>query len=294
MKTKEAYKNFEIVLINKTHDGNLQLAKAQFKDKFGDIPWYSLPLLYNLKCYEVFQIHFIEEIKRRECSFIVLEPDRYQCLTYFGFGILDKYGIDAYPFTLEKAVVVEKSIQRKGLVLSELLSPSAPLRRGGSTCNDEEDTTVSMLSGKRVLLLFATHSCYECGLFLPILKKMYDESKGTHDHFEVIYISLDCVESPSSFPRGIQRMSWLIHAYAPQFAVDLAKRVFGNFPRLPAIAAFGPNGHLETKESNLAFKEVWNSKYPFIQADMDEEVCRELIDNMYQWDLDLADLVYMK
>ncbi|KAL6549533.1 hypothetical protein OROHE_008650 [Orobanche hederae] len=248
MRTSEAYSNFEIVLVHKVYDGNLPLAKARFKDKFGDIPWYSLPLTYNKKCCHVFWLDFVW--KTKESVFIVLEPDRYQRLSYFAFGILDKFGIDAYPFTLEKAVIIEKSIQRKQLVLSQLLSPLAPLRRGGSTCNNEEDTTVSMLSGKRILLLFAMHSCYECGPFLSKLKKMYDESKGTDDHFEVIYISLDCVETPYSFPRGIQRMPWLIHSYAPRFAEDLAKRVFPVFPRLPAIAAFGPDGHLETKESN--------------------------------------------
>lgn len=136
MKTSEAYKNFKIVLINKAFDGNLQLAKARFKDKFGDIPWYSLPLIYNKRCCQVFQVNTIEW-KMRECFFIVHEPDRYQCLSYFSFGILDKFGIDAYPITLEKVVVVEKSKQRKQLVLSQLLSPLAPLHKGGSTCTDE-------------------------------------------------------------------------------------------------------------------------------------------------------------
>lgn len=141
-----------------------------------------------------------------------------------------------------------------------------------------------MLSGKPILVLFATNCCYECGRFLPKLKKLYDENNGTAEHFEVIYISLDCVQSTRSFPQGIQKMQWLIHAYEPRFAHSLAERVFGVIPCLPAIAAFGSDGNLLTKESNLGFKEVWNCKYPFIEADIDEEVCKELMD-VHHWNL---------
>lgn len=80
-------------------------------------------------------------------------------------------------------------------------------------------------------------------------------------------------------------MPWLVHAFVPQFSVYLSKRVFELPPRLPAIAAFGRDGYLETKESNLAVKKSWNSEYPFIQADMGVAVHKELID-MHGWDLE--------
>lgn len=81
-------------------------------------------------------------------------------------------------------------------------------------------------------------------------------------------------------------MPWLVHAFEAEFATALVQQVFDVFPpRLPAIAAFGPDGHLETKESNLAFKNNSNSKYPFIEGNLDVEVHRELI-HYYGWDLD--------
>lgn len=121
---------------------------------------------------------------------------------------------------------------------------------------------------------------------MPALKRMYLEKKGTRDDFEIIYISLDCDESPSSFPMSIQEMPWLVHSYVPDFSIFLVYKVFKLPFDIPAIAVFGPNGHLETKESNLAFKKEWNSKYPFIEADMDKEVHMEL-QNRHKWDLDI-------
>lgn len=121
---------------------------------------------------------------------------------------------------------------------------------------------------------------------MPELRRMYLEKKGgTDDDFEIIYISLNCDESTTSFPSSIREMPWLVHSFVPHFAVSLSKKVF-EFPRVfPAIAAFGRDGHLVTKESNLAFKKGWNSKYPFIKAEMDDEVRWELVD-MHNWDLE--------
>lgn len=83
---------------------------------------------------------------------------------------------------------------------------------------------------------------------------------------------------PSSFLDCFQEMPWLILWFGPEYTVSLTRELFDVFPpRLPAIAAFGPDGHLETKESNLAFKNDFYSEYPFIQADMSEEVCVELM-----------------
>lgn len=144
--------------------------------------------------------------------------------------------------------------------------------------------TVSHLSGKRVLLLFATHFCYEVGSYLPRLKRMYNDKKGTSGEFEVVYISMDCDEKPSSFLSSIQLMPWLFHPFVPDFAVTLYEKVFQYPPHLPAIAEFGPDGHLQTKASNLSLKAKWKSTFPFIQTDMAEEVHKELV-HRYKWDL---------
>lgn len=119
---------------------------------------------------------------------------------------------------------------------------------------------------------------------MPKLVEAYEKNKGTKDEFEVVYVSLDCEESSSSFRKGIQEMPWLVHAYMPAFAVSLCEKIFNRRPKLPAIAAFNDAGNLETKAYNLAFKDEWNSSFPFIGNDMSKLVCKELI-NKYKWNL---------
>lgn len=125
---------------------------------------------------------------------------------------------------------------------------------------------------------------------MPALKQLYLQQRkrsnkdvDVDDDFEIIYISLGCIESPTSFVASIQAMPWLVHPFAPYFGVKLAAKIFDSL-KLPAIAAFGADGHLETKESNLGFKKKWDSKYPFIQPEMDDEVHSEILHkHNYKW-----------
>lgn len=146
---------------------------------------------------------------------------------------------------------------------------------------------VADLVGTRVLLLFATHSSYRAGNFLPELQNLYKEMYGTVDHFEVIYLSLDCVRYARSFPMCIQEMPWLIHSFLPDFAATLMTRLFGydHAIRIPAIAAFGPQWNLVGKEENLAFKMFDNSDYPFVAPYSTEAAVRQDFSTKYGWNL---------
>lgn len=130
------YNDFEIVLVNDV-TWNRLFAEEEFKKKFGcAIPWYSLPV-DGRKVSAIFKIgwhHFAELVAPMSNAgyFIMLQPDKYQPLSYFAYDILEEYGIDAYPFTLERAVMTETLKQQEKLVLTEILSPMAPLCRGGS------------------------------------------------------------------------------------------------------------------------------------------------------------------
>lgn len=70
-------------------------------------------------------------------------------------------------------------------------------------------------------------------------------------------------------------MRWFVHACVPHFDASLAEKVFEVPFHLPAIAAFGFDGHLEAKDTNLAFKVEWSITYPFIEAHLCKEVHRE-------------------
>ncbi|KAL6540521.1 hypothetical protein OROMI_024404 [Orobanche minor] len=127
---------FEIVFINEGSI-NRSVAKAEFEKEFGcTMPWYSLPFDGRRLC-QLFNLvgfgRFYHRGDPESGYFIILDPDKYQSVSYFAFNILEEFGNDAYPFTLEKAVTITKSRQQKELVLRKLLSSSAPLHRGGST-----------------------------------------------------------------------------------------------------------------------------------------------------------------
>lgn len=143
---------------------------------------------------------------------------------------------------------------------------------------------MSELYGKCVLLLFATYSSFKDVEFLSKLQGLY-QSKTADQDFEIVYMSLDCDES-SLFPKAVQAMPWVAHAFAPKFAHAVARKIFGQYPRFPAIAAFGPTGNLQAKESDLAFKTDGDRNFPFIK-NMDEEIEYELrYDPDYKWDLE--------
>lgn len=107
---------------------------------------------------------------------------------------------------------------------------------------------------------YSWNVCISFGLWsaLSTLGRMYDDQTGANDdHFEITYISMDC-DDPSACL--VQRMSWWVCSLDQLNACSLATRLFTfRHPSLPAIAAFGPNEHLEAKDSNLNSKTGLNS-----------------------------------
>lgn len=282
---EKQHKEFEIVVIFGLFF-ELPYDEAQFKEEFKHLDWYSLPVDGRYLSH-LFNVGYPHDNYTPDVGyFIILEPGRPTLsLGYFAFDIWGSFGSDAYPFTPERAVMIKKEKEQKKVSLDNLLSASTQLRRGRGSKWHEEDTTLGRLLRKNVplVLLFATHSCYESGSFLPLLKQMYLEKKGTNEYFEIIYISLDCDKSPSSFASCIQEMPWLVHAHVPEYAVALMEDLFDLPVPIPAIAAFGPDWHLVSKESNLAFKTDWNPEYPFI-SDLGVEVLKDLT-KKHRWDL---------
>lgn len=126
-------KKFAIVSAN---EGGLSLSyfKNTFPEEYKDIPWYRLPYDGRKLC-RLLHIpldNYDYDISSSAGHFVITERDRYQPLNFFALDVLKIYGIGAFPFTLERAVELEKKKQEK-LELCKLLSPSVPLRRGCST-----------------------------------------------------------------------------------------------------------------------------------------------------------------
>lgn len=246
------------------------------------IPWYTLPATKCRYLHKVFQSNLKDPyLSSGACDLVILKGDKHHPVSYFALHIFVLFGVDAYPFTMEKAVQVAKKEQQDDIVLKEILSSESILRRQGSA--GSEVITVSELDGRHVLLLFGIHDC-EWESFWSTIKNVYVDKRHDVD-FEIIYIDLDFSLESISSSSTIEKMPWVVHSSEPEVAASLFDCVFPVYQHLPAIAAFGVNGHLETKGSDLASKDKLVSQYPFIQADMYDEVYQELKEE-HGWDLE--------
>lgn len=144
--------DFEIVL-NHSLTLNQSSAKAEFKEEFGNIPWYTL-LGSGRKLCCVLKIVMLSqtEVPREAGYLIILEPGR--SLNYFAFDSYNILVLDTYPFSLENVVKFMTSNLERTLVLDKLLSPYAPLRRGCNSCSKYSICIrCSICSGKVCLFL---------------------------------------------------------------------------------------------------------------------------------------------
>ncbi|KAL8106602.1 putative nucleoredoxin 1 [Apium graveolens] len=275
--------DFVLIPIITSYHSSWSRIRAGCSDLELSIPWYHLP---DNKCrylHKVFHNNLKDPyLSSGACDLIILKGDKHLPVSLFALHIFACFGIDAYPFTMEKAVQVEKKEQQGDLVLKDILSSKSILRKQGSA--GSEVITVSELDGKHVLLLFGTHGC-KSESFVSTMKNLYVDKRRDID-FEIIYIHLDMSLESTSFSSTILKMPWVVHSSKPDVAVSLFECVFPMSAHLPAIAAFGVNGHLETKGSDLASNDKSVSLYPpFIQADMYDEVYQELKDE-HGWDLE--------
>lgn len=122
---------FKIVIINKD-SVNLSTIKAALRTHFKSIPWYVVEVC-GRRLSRMFQTSSSETEYNGHGDLVVLKKDCYNHMSYFALNIMLKYGKNAYPFTLEKAVELEKG-QRSPVVLKDILLPDeVPLRRAISS-----------------------------------------------------------------------------------------------------------------------------------------------------------------
>ncbi|XP_074332730.1 putative nucleoredoxin 1 isoform X1 [Apium graveolens] len=271
--------DFVLIPIITSYHSSWSRIRAGCSDLERSIPWYTLP---DFKCrflHKVFHNYLKDPyLSSGACDLVIFKADKHLPVSLFASHIFARFGVDAYPFTIEKAVQAEMK-QQGDLVLKEILSSKSILRRQGS---EQEEITVSDLDGKHVLLLFGTHG-FKTESFVSTMKNLYVNKQ--RDNFEIIYIHVDFTSESTSFSSNIMKMPWVVHS-SPELAVFLFECVFPMSAHLPAIAAFGVNGHLETKGSDLASNDKLVSLYPpFIQADMYDEVYQELKDE-HGWNLE--------
>lgn len=122
-------KDFEIVFLYKDDHKHISIAKIAFEKELGcPIPWYLLPPDGSSR--QLCRLFGLAS-QWNDITLIILQPDKYQPMSYFAFDILKEYGLASYPFTMESVVTLLKGKQQAGLVLNQLLSSKTLLCRGG-------------------------------------------------------------------------------------------------------------------------------------------------------------------
>lgn len=124
--------NFEIVIIYmQTYYRSVGMLKLM-DNEFGKLPWYTMHGCSKRLC-RVFKLGGIreEELSKDAGYLIIVEANEPRLmLNYFALDIFRRFGVEAYPFTLEKAASLRKNQLEELRALNKLLSPLAPLRRG--------------------------------------------------------------------------------------------------------------------------------------------------------------------
>lgn len=123
-------REFEIIFINEDVNASRYFLEDDFIKKFGrSNPWYKLPNRDNRELSRLLRVgNCLDE--RDGGYFIILKPDRYEPISYFAFNIIDKFGLTAYPFTMEAVVDLSVKELRK-LKLTNLLLPPSLLETPG-------------------------------------------------------------------------------------------------------------------------------------------------------------------
>lgn len=115
---KSKGKRFEIVFVNIHFKGGYDTEEA-FNQETKKMPWLSLPFK-DKRCRKLW-VTFARDPERTICKkneVIIIGPDGVS--DFYGLSVMAKYGSEAYPFTLDMALEVEKKMPR-GPTLDSLI-----------------------------------------------------------------------------------------------------------------------------------------------------------------------------
>ncbi|GLJ16450.1 hypothetical protein SUGI_0279920 [Cryptomeria japonica] len=164
-----------------------------------------------------------------------------------GLKMLEKWGVDAYPFTeeriqelLREAVDLASNQSIKSLLTTET--------RDSLITPDGTEVKVAELEGKIVGLYFAAHWYHQCVTFTPVLADIYKQLKERGAEFEIVFISSD--EDRVSFEEYHRTMPWLAVPYSDLKTKKLLNKTFEieAIPRLIILDVQGKTMQTETVE----------------------------------------------
>ncbi|WOG99017.1 hypothetical protein DCAR_0418363 [Daucus carota subsp. sativus] len=280
IKLKTAYdellakeKNFEIVLVH-IHDSVYSsecATEESFWKTFSKMPWLALPFKDPRCKYlkRVFSYPVDLEGPGPDPRLVIIGP-RGKYYELYGADILQRFGVEAYPFTRMRIAKLEATYMKE-LKLDKFWDPNISfIQKNGP------EVKLSQLVGKRIILVIEGE--WASGKFLRRLKARYLEMKETDDAFEVIFVPKK-VGSPYG-KHVFAAMPWLRHPHRPR-RTNIVK-LLCRFRRGDGIVAFDRDGTV-VRRSTAPSIERGNKEYPFYAGGLEKEALTEVTEK-YNWD----------
>ncbi|KAI8528274.1 hypothetical protein RHMOL_Rhmol12G0137400 [Rhododendron molle] len=239
--------DFEIVFVSADEDDEA------FKGYFSKMPWLAIPFFDSNtrdRLDELFKVMGI--------PYLVILDENGKVMTEDGVEFIQEYGVDAYPFTLERIKEI-KDEEEKAKREQPLKFILASRSRDFVISADGNKVSISELEGNTIGLYFAQSSYKNCVKFTPKLVEVYEKLKAKGEKFEVVMIPFD--DNEESFKQGFEKMPWLSLPFKDKSCVKLAG--YFDIPTIPALVIIGPDGKTLQSDVVEAIEEHGTETYPF-------------------------------
>ncbi|KAM7268995.1 hypothetical protein ACFE04_024492 [Oxalis oulophora] len=239
--------NLEVVFISSDRDEN------SFTDYFSKMPWLSIPFSDSetrAKIKELFKVRGIPSLVFLDGTGAVSSDQ--------GMRFIREYGVDAYPFTLEKINLLKQQEEeaKHNQSLSSLLVSRS---RDYLLSKDGTKVLVSALEGKMVGLYLSIHARESCQDYAVKLVEVYKKLNEKGENFEIVWISLDHEED--SFKQGLESVPWLALPFEDKLCDKLAQ--YFELSSLPRVVIIGPDGKTLNNDVTNLIEEHGVEAYPF-------------------------------
>ncbi|GAV63650.1 C1_3 domain-containing protein/Thioredoxin_8 domain-containing protein [Cephalotus follicularis] len=241
----------EIIFISFDQDEN------GFKEHFKCMPWLALPSDVSLhrKLIGRYRVDRIPSLVSVTSDGLSLEEDL--------IGLIEVYGVEAFPFTRKRREELKASddAKRLGGNLEELL---AHKERSYVVSGDGRKVSVSKLAGKTVGLYFGARWYPPCHAFTAQLIEAYNEllTSSKAECFEIILVSTD--RDHKEFDINISSMPWLAIPYEDKTRQDLC-RIF-NIKGIPTFILIGPDGKTISTNGKSMISLYGAKAFPFTES----------------------------
>ncbi|KAI5084573.1 hypothetical protein GOP47_0000742 [Adiantum capillus-veneris] len=282
---KEKVEDFELVYISSDRSQEL------FTEYFSKMPWLAVPY-ENEKTRK----HLNDWFEVKGFPTVVILDKQGRTLNTQGTELLYDYGVEAYPFTVERIEELKQAEEAKRA--AQTLETLLVTEERDFVISKDNLVKVTSLVGKTVGLYFSAHWCPPCEKFTPKLISAYNELKARNTEFEVVFLSGDRDEE--SFNEYHRSMPWLAFPFNDKAISSLSE--YFDIETIPQLVIIGPDGKTVRGDGRRCIEMYGVDAFPFTEdrvveakAAVDWKYChfpKEVMSEKHEHTLTLTDKAY--